>query len=728
MEAGRHSLIGFGRLRALLLILACLPACNRDSGSNQGVEELFQAARLAMWQGQLGEARALADRGLVLTRNDADSPQSWKLRLLLCEILQNHFENAQAAPILSAKVPDGPKYDDLRARQQYLQSKEEVAEGKLNEALRSLEVAQKTAPSAAEVQLEAAILEGQILLRLSRWNEAEAKLGAVVEQTQKDRYRQALALNNLGMGRLIRSRYDEALAWFEQVLSQTDLENMAVYGTVLYNAGICYSRLGQFERAIAVQQRAAQIHDRRGPSLQLVQALGSLGNTYVLQGDARKAVPFLRRAMDVATAANLPAESALWAGNLAAAYGHLGDWNEAERFNNEAARIGSANSSIKPVYFALNAAQIALGRGDLDRASSLYKGALAESVGTPAVTWTAHTGLARVAVSAGQPQQAARHFESALDTIEKTRSNLLRTEFKISFLTQLIEFYQAYVDALLKEQRVERAFEIVESSRGRVLAERHGVPPTRAVDLKALRTLSQHTDTVLLSYWLAPVRSSLWIVDADGIRHVWLPAEEEIEKLVLQHDAMIHNSLANPLATADTPGDRLFELLIAPISGQLKPQSPIVIVPDGILHRLNFETLPVKGEQKHYWIEDVEIQIAPSLSMLTAQRSRPALSRIAAAHRRCRCARARISCAPLRIGGNRKRVEALSAWQRRRRTRKIAQLPSAYRNAQLDRFAMIHFAAHAVANPESPARLGNHVERQRTCVQALRARRGRTAR
>ena len=227
--------------------------------------------------------------------------------------------------------------------------------------------------------------------------------------SSKDRHRHALALNNLGMGRLIRSRYDEALLWFEQVLSYTDLEQMAVYGTALYNAGICYSRLGEFDRALAVQHRAAQFHERSGPSRQLVESLGSLGITYGLRNEPHKALPFLQRALEAATKANLPGDAALWAGNLATAHAELGNWNESERFNEQAKRLGTGGRTVKPVYFTLNAAQIAAGRGDLEKAEALYESALKESEGAAAVSWSAQAGLARVAI-------AARSHDSLLST------------------------------------------------------------------------------------------------------------------------------------------------------------------------------------------------------------------------------------------------------------------------------------------------------------------------
>jgi hypothetical protein len=54
---------------------------------------------------------------------------------------------------------------------------------------------------------------------------------------------------------------------------------------------------------------------------------------------------------------------------------------------------------------------------------------------------------------------------------------------------------------------------------------------------------------------------------------------------------MIDNSLADPLARAGTAGDRLFQLLIAP--ADIPRGAAVVIVADGALHGVNFETLPV---------------------------------------------------------------------------------------------------------------------------------------
>ena len=109
----------------------------------------------------------------------------------------------------------------------------------------------------------------------------------------------------------------------------------------------------------------------------------------------------------------------------------------------------------------------------------------------------------------------------------------------------------------------------------------------------------------------APDRSYAWVVAANGVKIVQLPAAWEIETLVRQYQTTLGSALADPLASANTGGDRLCEILVAPISSSIPPNARVIIAPDGALHGINFETLPVPGAKRHYWIEDVEIQTAP---------------------------------------------------------------------------------------------------------------------
>src|SRR4030095_8737746 len=151
----------------------------------------------------------------------------------------------------------------------------------------------------------------------------------------RDRFREARALNDLGMGSFVRSQWDEALQRFERVLSFGELEQLTVYGEALINAGMCYARLGEFDRAVAKLRRGVDVHRHKRSRYIFARAVGQLGNTYVQQGDSRQALPFYQQALSVAKGAKLEADAALWAGNLAGANAQLGARDETERFHDE---------------------------------------------------------------------------------------------------------------------------------------------------------------------------------------------------------------------------------------------------------------------------------------------------------------------------------------------------------------------------------------------------------
>jgi CHAT domain-containing protein len=76
--------------------------------------------------------------------------------------------------------------------------------------------------------------------------------------------------------------------------------------------------------------------------------------------------------------------------------------------------------------------------------------------------------------------------------------------------------------------------------------------------------------------------------------------------------------LGDPLENLNPDGIALYETLIAPAAQLIKPGSKVVVLNDGALSQLNFETLIVPGSKPHYWIEDATLISAPSLSLLAS--------------------------------------------------------------------------------------------------------------
>jgi CHAT domain-containing protein len=689
--------------RAALIGLLVVSVAGCDSRSQQGLQRLYESSTTHLWRGELTDASRNAADGASRAARERDSAWVWKFTLLTAEIHLVNRDLGAAAGLLGESPPATAGFDWIAAKHRFLEGQLALLQGKFSEARRILDEAGQLADraSATDVRLDVGNMKGQVFILQRQWQDAESVLSQTIQQAHdvKDRYREAVALSNLGTSHLFRDRFDHALRSFERVLSEKDLEPWLVYSVVLANAGICYYRLGDIDRALDAQRRAVASHERPGrPRVYFERALGELGTTYLVKGDVANGKTFLRRAIDVASDAGLGVDASLWAANLALAHIRQGEWRDADAVNNEARKFGGN----RPDLYASNSAEIAFGQGRSDEAARLFREALALGKDKPSLQWSVHEGLGRVAVSTKRPAQAEKHFSDALSVIEQTRSELLKADYRLSFLTRLLGFYQGYIDLLVAQGDADRALVVADSSRARVLAERHGVTaPVRATPA-ALRGVAAQLDAVLLFYWLGE-RSYVWQVTKDRIRLVPLSVSAtQVDALVQSYQKSIVTALADPVSAVSSPGDEIYTKLIAPVTEGVRRGARIVIVPDGALTRINFESLPVPGPTRHYWIEDVEIAVAPSLGTLSTRGQSAGVKHDRSAlligdpvssdplFPQLRYASAEMSAVSKAFAGRTAVYRADQA------------TPGRYRAAKPDQFGVVHFTAHAAANAESP--------------------------
>jgi CHAT domain-containing protein len=681
------------------LLFFSIAAC--ASRPEERLQQLYDSTTAQLWRGELADASAGAQEGAALAVRESAAGWMQKFTLLTAEI---HLvsRNLSGAAKLLAEAPAG-RDPWIAAKHRYLEGQLAFLRGDSTEARAVLDDASRLADdaSAMDVRLDIGAMKGQALIAQRKWDDAAEILDATVllAQRERDRYHEAVALVNLANVYLFRDRFDRALQYLERVIAFKDLESRLVYGVALANAGICYQRLGEIDRAIDAQRRAVASHERPGrPRVFYERALGELGTTFLVKGDVANAKTFLRRAVDVATQAGLNTDASLWAANLALMHIRQGEWDQAEEVNREAQKLGGN----RPDLYASNSAEIALGQGQLDDASGRFREALSHANGRPSMEWSVYEGLGRLAVRINKPREAEQNFDKALQIIEETRSDLLKADYRLSFLTRLLGFYQGYIDLLVAQGDADRALVVADSSRARVLAERHGITaPVRATPA-ALRGVAAQLDAVLLFYWLGD-RSYVWQVTKDRIRLVPLSVSAaQVDALVQSYQKSIVTALADPVSAVSSPGDEIYAKLIAPVTEGIRRGARIVIVPDGALTRINFESLPVPGPTRHYWIEDVEIAIAPSLGTLSARGQSAGVKHDRSAlligdpvssdplFPQLRYASAEMSAVSKAFGGRTAVYRADQA------------TPGRYRAAKPDQFGVVHFTAHAAANAESP--------------------------
>jgi len=497
-------------------------------------------------------------------------------------------------------------------------------------------------------------------------------------------------------------RFDEAIPWFRQTVEaakKADAKRLVLAAS--NNLMICYYRLGSFDDASRLYLKTMHLLGESGPHR--MRLLAQMGNTLLYEGKIREAIEYYQQAVSFATSG---ADAARYHRNIAAADTVIQDWDGAEQGLNKG-RSSSNDDASLPWSERIQAA-IAAGRTDYDSASKLYQKAIADGSKNPEVLWESHAALAEIYARTKRFREADDEFARAIKVIDDNASSIGTADYSLTFFSSQIRFYHAYIRSLIARNEYQRALDIADSTRARLLLQRIGLKRKPQITAKLdYQAIARRFKSTLLFYLVTPEQSYLWVITPEGVQPpIPLAPAGEIRQLVDQYRAFIEQRLGDPLATPSEAGRRLFNLLVAPAAPFIAPNSNVILLPDDALNWLNFETLPVYGnspeQRPHYWIEDVRTEIAPSLRVLgidkppapqrpdslliigdpvSPNREFPALEHAA------------------------KEIETIQSHfpvsQRSKFTGRDAR-PAVYRSAGPERFSLVHFSAHAVANKESP--------------------------
>jgi CHAT domain-containing protein/Tfp pilus assembly protein PilF len=657
-------------------------------------------------QGNFREALREAEAGLSSHPNSSDF-WHWRFQLARAEATLRKDGPAAALDLLQSDLPPGPQFDELRARRKWDQA---IAKFRLSDYRGSrglLEEAARIAASANARSLLARIelTQVDVAVRLGDWTAAEERLEDVsrLAHQQNDSSLIVSGLNSLAFLRIHQSRFEEAIYALEQARPLLDEERDATPAAKTFtNLGWCYYKLGELDKALESLKKAEAIDAKTGDSGEQQICLGAIGDVHYQRGDLEAARKNYLRARELASQRGDRFYSAKWLSNLAAVSIELKDWAAAQNYNDKALEIQrKIPDRIGELHSLKNAARVAHGKEQNDDSERIFRQVIGTDSSDPAPVLDAEAGLAKLLAATDRPEKADQQFRDTLALIDSSRSRLVKDDYKVSYLASLMEFYQDYVDWLMSRGKTELALEVVESSRARILNERTGgVRLAQAGRADQYKQLAAKSGSVFLSYWTAPKRSYVWLITPNQIVAYTLPPEARIKRLVENYRALIE-SLQDPLDIDDPTARELSDALLGSVRPFVREGARVSIVPDGSLYALNFETLPVSGSKRHYWIEDATIQVAPSLNLLLFN---PAVSAGAKTM--------------LLIGNPDQADERFPklpyaakeiAFVRRHFAPSQSNVvegksaaPAAYAGSELGRFAYVHFTAHATANRDSP--------------------------
>ncbi|MCU1329831.1 MAG: Tetratricopeptide 2 repeat protein [Bryobacterales bacterium] len=688
---------------ALVLVLAAM-SCGRRSPSLDA--ELAEAQRL-LYSERFDLAFSKATSGLERAEKSGAQAHRWRFRLTLLDVLlgQRRLEDAEAFLRGVGEVPHGPEWAEVRGRLLlargrvlYARNRDAAATEVLGQAA-ELAARSNSEALAAEVSLR----QGLLLIREQKLDEARARFESVSETASRlqNVYLEAIALGNVGFVLQQQRRYEEAVPWFEQTVRL--FSEFGASESVARNNGnlaACYWGLGDYDNAQRLFRITEEGFAKTGNRDSQQIWIGNAANVRYEVGDYAGAEASYRRALDLARSVGNQARAGLWLANLAATSIELGRWDAAAAANTEAqTTLQTAGDNQWDPLLTVNAARIAEGRGDPGTARTLFEAAIRRSGDDAASRLDAHAGLARLHTREGRVREAEAEFQSTVAMIEAGRRSLVKDEYKVSYLASLMRFRREYVEFLIASHRNERALEVADSSRARLLEERSGSRVIGTAHSAAdYRRVARQMRASLFEYLLGPERSYLWVVEPAGIQLHLLPGRDQLRPLIESYRAVVTGG-RNPLDSAGDTGRRLYNMLLAP---GVRGAGRFVLVPDQDLYSFNLETLPNAGTPGKFWVEDATVTIAPSLNYLstrisgTSGGSRALLAigdatGATAQYPRLQYAGQELADIAARVGGSGTTV-----------LRGDAATPAAYLTAQPGRFGFIHFAAHAAANQQNP--------------------------
>jgi CHAT domain-containing protein len=661
-----------------------------------------------MQRGDLDAAMAEVD-GAYREFAPKSEEWGWRFRVQKAHIYVFRGEYRNALALLQEDLPSSLTSTDVAVRKNIVEGIAYRIAQQFDKSEARFTMAREAA-EAREPALLSEVLNNQGALEVDekKYDSAEATYRRALTLSRQYNLPQqtATALMNAARVATKQERFDEALDWNQEALKLSRSLGMKVtVATIVGNLAWSYSELGDFENALALYKQAAEESQKGKLDPNQAFWLSGVANSYYALHDYDSANTVLQQALKLARRQDDNMVLAECLNDLSAVEVQTGRMDLAEAHNREALAMESAGLDQSGIQESqLVKARIEFGKQHYPEAARLLQGLIADPRPETALKWEAQARLAKVFDDEGKLAQAENEYQEAIGTIEAARASVSQEDFRLTFISGGIEFYDDYVDFLVAHGRAEDALRVAELSRARTLTEGlASASQAAALNTRNLRPqqIAQKMKATILFYWVGQKRSHLWAITPTGTSHFELAKASDIEPLAKSYrDAVLH--MRDAQDTENSAGQQLYAMLVAPAKKLIPKGARVMVLPDASLAALNFETLIVAEPRAHFWIEDVTVTTASSLTLLAASTARapskgndlllvgntvepneefPALPQAAA---------------------EMKIVEGYFPAARHEVLEGAQATPSAYLASKPERFAYLHFVTHGTASVTRP--------------------------
>jgi len=680
-------------------------ACHREAADPQAV---FDRIQLDFRHAKLAKAQAEAHQEFVRF-SDEDPAWAWKFRLLEAEVAAYRGLNQEALSTLTPELPSPLTTSDLAVKQRLLRALVLSTMGRPEPANRDLELAEQLCRT-SQCSLAGQLARVGGVVEFSQNHVEKAELYFLdslrFARRQQDRFLESAALLNMSAVALAREHFDEAIDWAERAQRLAkDVGSYLDEEKAVGNLGWAHYKMGDFELSSEYFAKAAQMAHDLGVVKDETIWLNNSGLVYFRTGELELARKYYLQSFDLARKTQNSERILDSLNALAFLSLRNGQLDEARRYSGDARelskRIGDRNGEL---YATLAEGQIAAASADLAEAERLLLEVTRDAGGDASLRWEAQNSLARLYEAERRNGAAEKQYRVALVTVENARSAIRHEDFRLPFLANAAHLYDDYIYFLVSQGRTVAALQHADYSRAQTLREgldMRGTSVSRGNQPLSVQAIAARAHATILFYWLAPQHSYVWAITPKRTVLRQLPPAKEVDEAVARYRKALLAS-RDPVETGNSDGVALYQMLIAPVEDLIPRNSRVIVVPDGSLDALNFETLLAPRPQPHYWIEDVTISNASSLRLL----STPA--RPASAFKR----KLLLIGDPLISDGTFPELPKASVEmeqiaqhfspEQRLVYAKAEATPQAYLESHPEQFSLIHFVAHGTASRTNP--------------------------
>ncbi len=655
--------------------------------------------------------KALIDVDRALQKFGSKNEESaWRFRIMKAQILVSQSAFKEALALLRDELPVGLASTGIAARKEMVEAIAHRYGQQFEESEKKFAQAEQLSAS-FQPQLLGEILNNRGALEVDERKYLMAQetfqRALSLARQQKDPVQEASALGNLGRVATSLEHFDEAIDRNQSALQLSrSLDLKSLETAILGNMAWSYLRLGDFENALSYYQQAEEASEKSALTGYGAYWLTGIADVYYANHNYEAAEQIAKRALEIARKLN-DSETITGCLNILARNTlETGQLELSEQYNREAFKLEEAGlDHFGVIQSLLLSGRISVKTSNFRQAEKLFRRVIQDSQTETSLRWEAEARLAKMHDEEGSSGQAEHEYLRSIETIEIARRSINRDDLRLTFLSSAIDFYDDYIEFLLHRGRSREALQVAEMSRARTLAEglaSDARASSRISSKEPPHRLAQRLHATLLFYWMGEKHSYLWAVTPAKTAYFTLPPASEIDALVKPYRQAIVDSKDVLGTDSKRIGEKLYATLIAPAQELIPANSRVILLPDGSLFGLNFETLIAPAPQAHYWIEDVTLTTGSSLTLLASAAKRPVAKEknlLLVGNPE----QANPEFPPLLQSPNEmKKVEQHFPEPRRTVLDGSRATPNAYLRSSPERFSYVHFATHGTASRTRP--------------------------